>query len=92
MHYVHIIFKEKNQAENIGTRQSHSHTHSNNRDGLWCASVGGITWSSLKSDLTYFRLPAPDGSAMPAGAHIFRLLTRIVLSLVYRWRLEHSPA
>jgi hypothetical protein len=33
IHYVHV--------------QYHSHTHSNNnRDGLWCASVGGRNFNS----------------------------------------------
>jgi hypothetical protein len=43
------------------------------RYGLWCTSVGGITWSTLKSDLIYFRLPAPDGSAMASRDTYFQI-------------------
>jgi hypothetical protein len=39
--------------------------------GCGTVRVGGITWSALKSDLIYFRLPAPDGSAIASrGTYI----------------------
>jgi hypothetical protein len=52
--------------------QSHSHTHSNNRD-MGCGVRVCITWSALKSDLLYFRLPAPDGSTIASRGTYFQI-------------------
>jgi hypothetical protein len=50
---------------------SFPYTQQQPRYGLWYVSVGGITWSALKSNLIYFRLPAPDGSAIASRGTYF---------------------
>jgi hypothetical protein len=72
MHYVHIIFKEKNQAKNIGTGLIPILTVTTEIWAVVC-ECGGITWSALKSDLIYFRLPAPDGSAIASRGTYFQI-------------------
>jgi hypothetical protein len=65
-------FLRKNQAENTGTILIPILTSTTKIWAVVC-KCGGHNWSALKSDLIYFRLPAPDGSAITSRGAYFQI-------------------